>query len=235
MSNFDAAVGELRSALQLSPDDSTIHYNLGLALKLKDQIPAAITEFEKAAALDPKQADIHYTLGVTLWQQGDFPKAVSELKAAIQNKPDYAEAHYTLGTVLKQQGNLQEAATELREAIRLQPDFAGAHTTLASILRQLGDTEGAAKESQAGASISKEKTSLQAAAFNTNSGKRMLNAGDLEGAIAQFRSAIERSPQYAPAHLQLSAALKRKGESVESEKEWRKAVELDPRLKSAKP
>jgi len=160
---------------------------------------------------------------------------VTALRAAVQAKPDYAEAYYTLGTVLKQQGNLQEAATSLREAIRLQPDFAGAHTTLSTILRQLGDTAGADKERQLGAQISKDKTNLQAATFDTNSGKRLLKVGDLEGAISQFRAAINLAPSYAPAHFHLAEALQRKGETVESKQEFQRAAELDPQMKPQSP
>jgi tetratricopeptide (TPR) repeat protein len=173
---------------------------------------------------------VHYTLGVTLWQQGDFPAAAEELRAAIRAKPDYAEACYTLGTVLKQQGKLEEAAGSLREAIRLQPDFAGAHTTLAAVLRQLGDAQGAAAESKAGVEIGKQKTDQQAALFATNSGRRLLSAGDLDGAISQFRSAIGATPSYAQAHFQLGLALLRKGESEEAAREFEKARQLDPRL-----
>ena len=199
---------------------------------MKDRLADATTELQKAIQLDPAQADVHYTLGVTLWQQGDFAKAVNELRAAIQAKPDYAEAHYTLGTVLKQQGNLHDAANALREAIRLQPDFAGAHTTLAAVLRQLGDAAGAAAESRAGEQIAREKTNLQAATFATNSGRRLLNLGDLEGAVSQFHSAIKLVPTYAPAHYQLGIALQQKGEKAEATQEFQRAAELDPRLRS---
>jgi tetratricopeptide (TPR) repeat protein len=190
---------------------------------------------QKAEELDPSQPDIHYTLGVTFWQQGEFERAAKELQAAIQVKPDYAEAHYTLGTVLKQQGRLPAAAASLQEAIRLQPDFAGAHTTLAAILRQTGDAEGAARERQLGEQISKEKTNLQAATFDTNSGKRLLTVGDLDGAISQFRAAIRIVPEYAPAHFYLSEALLRKGEKAEAEREFQRAAELDPHFKPALP
>jgi Flp pilus assembly protein TadD len=118
----------------------------------------------------------------------------------------------------------------LREAIRLQPDFAGAHTTLASVLRALGDIEGGAAEARAGQQIGKEKTGLQAAVLATSSGRRLLNAGDVDGAIAQFRSAIDSSPNYAQAHYQLGLALQRKGEREESSREFRRAAELDPQL-----
>src|SRR3989449_6681093 len=146
-----------------------------------------------------------------------------------------SEAHYTLGTVLKQQGRLPEAANALREAIRLQPDFAGAHTTLAAVLRQQGDTAGAKTETLAAEEITKSKTSLQAATFATNSGARLLNAGDLESAISQFQAAIKLVPTYAPAHYHLAVALQRKGQHKEAQGEFQKAAELDPRLKAPTP
>jgi len=133
--------------------------------------------------------------------------------------------------VLKQQGKLQDAADALREAIRLQPDFAGAHTTLAAVLRALGDDAGATSEARAGQQITKEHTGRQAAILATNSGRRLLSAGDVDGAIAQFRSAVSSSPDYGQAHYQLGLALRQKGASEESSNEFRRAAELDPQLK----
>src|SRR5437899_8444138 len=125
---------------------------------------------------------------------------------------------------------LQESADALREANQMQPEFAGAHTTLATVLRQLGDAEGAAAESKTGADIAKQKTSDQAALFATNSGRRLLNAGDVDGAISQFRAAINSSPNYAAAHFELGLALRQQGKSEEAQKEFQKAAALDPRL-----
>ena len=78
--------------------------------------------------------------------------------------------------------------------------------------------------------IAKQKTSEQAALFATNSGRRLLKAGDLEGAISQFRSAITSSPGYAAAHFQLGLALRQQGKSEEAQEEFQKAVRLDPSL-----
>jgi Flp pilus assembly protein TadD len=103
------------------------------------------------------------------------------------------------------------------------------------VLRQLGDTEGAAAESRAGTDIAKQKINEQAALFATNSGRRLLNAGDIEGAISQFRAAINSLPGYAPAHYQLGLALQRKGNKQEAAQEFNKAAALDPRLKPPEP
>ena len=216
--------------MKLDPNSASLHHNLALALKLSDRLPAAIAEWKEAIRLDPKLADAYYSLGVTLWQSGDFPNAAEQLRRATQIKPDYAEAYYTLGTVLKQMNQLPEAADALRQAIRLDPNFAGAHTTLAAVLRQLGDSAGAAAESKAGAEMAQQKTDLQAATFATNSGRRLLTAGDLDGAISQCRDAIRSMPSSAMAHFELGKALTQKGLKDEAASEFRKAAELDPHL-----
>ena len=140
-----------------------------------------------------------------------FRQQRKELSAATAAKPDYAEAYYTLGTVLKQDGKLNDAAAALRKAIEINPGLVGAHTNLAAILRQQGDTAGAEAENRRAQELFKQSNTLQAATFNTNSGKRLLQAGDVDGAISQFRSAIKIAPDYAPAHQQLAQALSAKG------------------------
>ncbi len=96
-------------------------------------------------------------------------------------------------------------------------------------------TDGAARERVLGTQISKDKTNLQAATFDTNSGTRLLRLGDLAGAISQFRAAVSLVPTYAPAHFHLAEALQRKGETAEAEQEFQRAAQLDPRLKSQIP
>jgi Tfp pilus assembly protein PilF len=207
-----------------------LHYNLGLAWKFKDQIDKAAVEFQEAIRLQPDLVDAHYALGILYWQGGEFDKAVVEMQSAIQQQPNYAGAHYTLGTVFKQQGKLAEAAQELREGIRLQPDFAGAHTSLAGVLRQLGDSQGAAEQAKEGARIAASVNNRQAATVSTNSGRRLMGNGDVEGAIEQFRSAIHSDPKYAAAHYQLALALQQTGKKDEARKEFDRAAELDPQI-----
>ena len=75
-----------------------------------------------------------------------------------------------------------------------------------------------------------DTTDLQAALFATNSGKRLRNAGDLEGAVSQFRSAINAAHDFAPAHYELGLALRQQGKKEEAAKEFTEARTLDPKL-----
>jgi Flp pilus assembly protein TadD len=95
----------------------------------------------------------------------------------------------------------------------------------------MGDTAGADAERTIGEQLAKEKTNRQAATFATNSGNRLLNAGDLDGAISQLRTAVKLSPSDALAHYHLAVALSRKGQDHEASDEFKKASELDPHLK----
>jgi Flp pilus assembly protein TadD len=132
--------------------------------------------------------------------------------------------------VLKQQGKLPEAAAALRGAIRLQPDFAGAHNNLAAVLRQMGDTEGAAAESRVGSEMMKRQTDQQAALLALRSAEHLLNAGDLDGAISQFRAALNAAPENAKAHYELGLTLKRKGDLPGATQEFDTAHKLDGRF-----
>ena len=86
------------------------------------------------------------------------------------------------------------------------------------------------EEARTGAALAKRKTDLQASVFATNSGKRLRKAGDLDGAISQYRAAINSTPAYAPAHYELGLALLQQGKKEEASQEFQKAASLDPKL-----
>jgi Tfp pilus assembly protein PilF len=104
-------------------------------------------------------------------------------------------------------------------------------------LRQQGKPEEAEAETHRGQELLKQSSSLQTATFDTNSGNKLLEAGDLDGAIAQFRAAIALAPNFGLAHQFLAQALERKGEKEQAEEELRKAAELarGPQQQSPKP
>jgi tetratricopeptide (TPR) repeat protein len=98
-------------------------------------------------------------------------------------------------------------------------------------LQQKGDAAGAEQERKTAAELSKATINRQSAVFNTNSGIKLLNSEDIDGAISQFETAIKLAPTYAPAHYYLGRAFQRKGRTAEANAELQRAAELDPEFR----
>ncbi len=233
-SDLDDAIREFRAGLQLAPDAYELHYNLGFALKLKDDLPAATAELELAEKLNPESPDPPYTLGILNMQAGRFDEAVRQLNLALKLRPDNGDAWAVLGSVYKQQNDLPHAETALREAVRLLPNQPGAHITLAGVLAQQGKKDEAAAERKLAADLTRAATNRQRAMFAVNSGKLLLQQGNLPEAIARFQEAVATDPAYLDGHLGLADALTRAGRTADAEVERQKIAAIE-KAQPAKP
>ncbi|MGC1299355.1 MAG: tetratricopeptide repeat protein, partial [Alloacidobacterium sp.] len=210
-----------------APENPQLHYNLGLAFKLKDDLPHAITELESAARLDETSPDPPYTLGILYMQQGRFDDAAAQLRTALERRPENGDGWAILGSVYKQQAKYDEAATALRKAIELLPNQPGTHITLAGILQAQGKKDEAAAERKTAADLTRVAVNRQRATFATNTGNLLLQKGQIADAIDRYQDAINSDPTYADAHTQLAAAYERQGRASDAAAERAKAAALE--------
>jgi Flp pilus assembly protein TadD len=230
---LEEAIAVYTELIARSPNSAEAHYNLGLALKQKDDFAGAETSLRRAVELDPALPDPPYTLGVVLWQTGRFDEAAQAFREATTRRPGYADAHFMLGTVLQQQGDAPGAEAAFRRAIQMAPDSAEAHLGLAQLLRRRGEAEAARAELHEAERLRKRKADQQAAAFAIDLGQRQLAGNDLAGAIQSFRDAVRLAPDDPQAHLRLSRALETQGHKEEARTHRDEAYRLAPYLKLA--
>jgi tetratricopeptide (TPR) repeat protein len=228
--------GDLAGAVEIlqrltadDPANAEAFYNLGVALKQQDQFGPAEDALRRAMSLDAKLADAPFTLGVVVWQTGRAEEAEALFREAIARKPGSADAHYMLGTVLKGLGREADAIAEFQAAIAANPELPEAHLSLSQALQQRGDAQGAARARAEADRLNRRKADAQASTFALSAGRRLLEAGNRDAALAQFREAVRLSPDNADAHLALAESLKASGASVEA----RKHLEEARRLKTA--
>src|SRR5215470_12595924 len=131
---WDQAIANYRKALELDPNDPLTHYNLGLALKYKDQPRDAATEFQTSLRLKPKWADAHYALGASYYDLHDQAAAIKELRTAVALAPANAAARRMLARIYEEQNDFASAKAELLRALALKPS--------AETYAELGATEG---------------------------------------------------------------------------------------------
>ncbi|MBC7931445.1 MAG: protein kinase [Rubrivivax sp.] len=118
--SYDAAIRDLRRAVELQPDFPSAHNRIGRALMLKGQFPAAAEAFRKAVEQrGGKYPTAQYNLGFALQQQGDKDKAVAAYRDAINsNGGSYPDAYYQIGSILLDSpARAEEAADAFRKAI----------------------------------------------------------------------------------------------------------------------
>ena len=125
-----------KKSLQLDPQDTAAHFNLGVLLQALGRLEEAEVGYRKAIELKPDYTDAYYNLSVLLLAQGKLEEAESKCKRALALKPDFAKAHNNLGVVLQALDRLEEAEVSYRKAIELNPDYDGAYNNLGVMLQK---------------------------------------------------------------------------------------------------
>jgi tetratricopeptide (TPR) repeat protein len=101
MQDQQKAIDYFQKAVQLSPNDASLHNNLGSVYADMGKVPEAQAEFQKAADINPSGASgYYYNLGVVMVNQGKMDEAAVSLKKATDLDPTNANAFYWYGMAL---------------------------------------------------------------------------------------------------------------------------------------
>jgi len=120
--------------LDCTPENSTAHVNLGVALAGQGKLAVAIQHYERALQLNPDSVAAHGSLGLALARQGKLAEAVQHYERTLQLDPDNVPAHNNLGIALVRQGRLAEAIQHFNRTLQLNPNHLGARNNLALAL-----------------------------------------------------------------------------------------------------
>ncbi len=121
----DAAEPYLRDALRLTPDDTDILNDLGLAVWRQGRAAESEPIYRRAHQIKPNDFRILTNLGLALYKQNQIDEAGKYFRLAIDNQPDTSDALMNLGIVLSDQGKFDEAMEWLIRA----PNFSRTRPT----------------------------------------------------------------------------------------------------------
>ena len=218
----------IQKSLQLNPQDSEVHNNLGTILQKTGKLNDAEASYRKAIVLDPNLDLAHYNLANILKKTGKLNDAESCYRKVIVLKPDSTNALNNLGSTLEELGRLEEAEASYRKVITLKPDFANAHNNLGNILKGTKRLEEA--ETCYRQAITLKPDLVQA---HNNLGSTLEELGRLEEAQSCYEKAIRLKPDYAESHNNLGNTLQYIGNLNRAESSYRKAIALKPELAEA--
>ena len=148
--NFDLAAERLHKARDLAPDNSDIHYLLGLLESSRGNTPVAIEELRKAVELDQKNLIAIYKLAEEVERQGD-QKAADEFQTLIQKiltaQPDNLAALVELSRIAAKRGDaaaLKSSVAKIVSRSSAWPEEVRAQVTALDAAAHAGDTLAAA-------------------------------------------------------------------------------------------
>jgi len=116
----DDARAAYARAIELDPDHSDAHVNLGRMLHEEGAPLAAQQHYRRALESDPSHPTAAFNLGVALEDLGRLNEARNAYMRAIELDPENADAHYNLAGLYERRGDKAGALRHLKEYRRLK-------------------------------------------------------------------------------------------------------------------
>lgn len=221
LSEFDKAVDQLKTAVQLKPDWTEARTNLGTALLHDGKVALAGEQFRKALALDPHSYDTNHNLGEYDLQTGRIADALPLLEQAHAIDPGSYENSYNLAMADFLLGRLEAARTLAVDLVR-QKDTGELRSLLGQIDEKDGRFVDAVNDFELAAHLDPSEDNL----FNW--GCELLLHRTYEPAIAVFQEAARRYPRSPRILIGLGLTLYSRGKYDDAVRALLTAADLNP-------
>ncbi len=159
----------------------------------------------------------------------EFDEAKAVLERAVELDPNSDDALYLLGTAELALDNEAAAMAHFGRALAVRPDFEPCRRDLCLIHVRRGDHDAARREAALGIAADP-----RAAELHTIMGNLHRQAGELDLAVASFRTAQSLLPNAAHVHANLGEALQERGDLPEALACYQRALQLEPKLVEAR-
>ncbi len=206
--DFATAAERYESILKIAPGLAVAYNNLGAVYFKQRRYGKASAVLEKGLKLDPKMTSASALLGMALFETGSFSEARPRLEAALRAHPRDNNMELFLANDLTKLGDFEAAASHLRQIVKREPNDQHAWYLLGKVYTEL------ARQSLARMNAI-DPNSVWA---HEVSGEIMESMKNYDGAIIEYKKAIEVAPRQPGAHYKL-------GDLYWSLSQWNNATE----------
>ncbi len=220
----NSAVKEFDAVLTLDAKNAEAFANLGVIAFFQRDYQTASQNFHKALAIDPSLAKTRALLGICRRRMGD-PAARAMLEksfATLTDKPLRLQVGRELALLYDQQGDPGATAAVMRTLVDLDPDNVEVLFMAQRVYSELADD-----------TLNKLAVLAPGSArMQQVIAERLVNAGDVKGAIDHYRKALQIDPRLPGVHFELGEAILQSaagnaGTQAEAQKEFEVALNVD--------
>ena len=220
----NSAVKEFGAVLALDPNNAEAYANLGVIAFFQRDYQKASQYFRKALAIDPSLAKPQALLGISQKRLGD-PSASALLEKSFQKLKDKQlrlQVGMELAALYDQQGDPGATACVMRSLVDLDPDNVDILFMAQRVYSELADD-----------TLNKLAVLAPGSArMQQVIAERLVNGGDLQGAIEHYRKALQIDPHLPGVHFELGEAILQSspvdaGTQAEAQKEFEASIGVD--------
>ena len=212
------AIAKYQELVHVAPHLAAAYNNLGILYERTRQYTQAIEALKHARAIEPNLPSAAALLGIAYFETGDYPHAKESLEVAVRANPKDANAAGLLARTLLHTGDLQAASQQLQQLAKSEPDNQ-------QIWYQLG---------QAYLQLSQQAfTKVQAidpdsVLVHEMSGQMMEDMRNYDGALVEYKKAVEMAPHEAGTHYGLGMVYWNQNNLDAAMTELREELQNDP-------
>ena len=190
------AAASYESLLQIAPRLAPAYNNLGSLYVRQREYKKAVAVLEKGLKLDPKMTSASALLGIALYEMGDYAAAERNLESALRANPKDNNAELFLANDLIKLGKFERAAEHLRQLSQRQPENEEVWYLLGKVHMKLSEE-----------ALSKlNGLDPNSVWVHEISGEVMESMKNYDGALLEYKKAVEVAPQQAGTHYHLGNA-----------------------------
>jgi len=194
--DLPTAIADYQAILKISPRLARAYNNLGALYVKSGRYEDAAQVLQQGLKLDPGMSSALALSGIAEYNLGRYAAARAHLEAALRANPQDADAESYLAGTLMKSGDLEAAAKCLEEVTRRNPKNQEALYNLGKVYMQLS-----------------QKTLAKLNQIDPNSyfvhevsGEIMESMQNYDGALVEYKKAVEMEPEHPGAHLKLANA-----------------------------
>ena len=203
--------------------------DIGISLYVYGPGEESVKVIEKWVSRKPSDGDAYALLGGALLVVGKQDEAIAMLEEALSLNPKDPQGWYERSLTIARVGTEQfeETVTAFREKINADPENADNYRYLSLALSLEGRYDEALSMAKKAKSLVRN-TTWNVAEFYWCLGLPYLMTGQYEEAIAAYKNAIKLWPDYAYAHINLTASYSLAGRDEDARAEAAQVLKITP-------
>jgi len=220
----DLAIAAFQEVLRLNPRATEAKVALSQLNLSQGRIQASLGFAAEALANEPRNANAQLLYVRGLLAQGELDRAESELKKLIARYPTVAAVQVEYAKLLGRRGDIQKATAAFERAIQLDGKSLEAFSGLVALDLSVRNFKQARNRVD-----TRLASNAASAPLLTFAGRTYAAGGDLAGAEALFRKALERDNTYLSAYGALGTLFASQGRLREARAEFEALAERMPK------